>query len=153
MPKKTTVPGSLKNVTCPETGKIIGFQFDVRLPRYRGNMVSLINGYYVNVDGIEYPQDKIRFILNGKAPRTFEELKSAVWEHWNYRDAATLLVLKDGGLEKGDHVVNATVSNFEQYGYMPGRDEKRVADGGEPIMANPVGVGQGAAQSFVLTIE
>ena len=152
MPKKTTVPGSLKNVTCPETGKIIGFQFDVRLPRYRGNMVSLVNGYYVCVDGVEYPQESIRFILNGKGPRTFEELKTAVWEHWNYRDAATLLILKEGGLEKGDHEVIATISNFEQYGYFPKTDQYRVDNVVVPS-ANPTGVGQGAAAAFVLTIE
>jgi len=152
MPKKTTVPGSLKNYFCDKCQKVIGFQFDVRLPRYRGNMVSLINGYYVNVDGVEYPQDQILFILNGKGPRTFAQLKSAVWEHWNYRDAATLLVLKDGGLEKGEHSVIATVSNFEQYGYMPGKDEKRVADGGEAVTAQGTGFG-GPAEPMIMTIE
>ena len=142
MPKQTTVQGSLKNYYCNYCKKVIGFTFDVRLPRYRGNMVSLINGYYVNVDGVEYPQDQIRFILNGKPPRTFEELKKAVWEHWNYPDAATLLILKDGGLEPGEHTVIATVSNYEQYGYNPGSDQKRVD---EVIVPTAAGTGFGGA--------
>ena len=136
MPKHTTEPGSLQNWTCPESGKVMGFKFGVRLPRYRGNMVSLINGYYVNVDGEEFPQDKIRFEVNGKAPRTFEELKKAVYEHWNYRDTAYLWIEKEGGLAPGEHSVTAKVSNFEQYGYMPGKDERRVADGGEAVDEN-----------------
>lgn len=126
MPKKTTVQGSLENVYCPKCDKIIGFKFGVRLPRYRGNMVSLINGYYVNVDGVEYPQDSMRFIVNGKAPRTWAEIKTAVWEHWNYQDIAYIFVEKEGGLEKGEHTVIATVSNYEQYGYNPMSDQKRV---------------------------
>ncbi len=139
MPKKTTVPGSLENVYCEKCNKVIGFKFGVRLPRYRGNMVSLINGYYVNVDGVEYPQQKLRFIVNGKPPRTFEELKSAVWEHWNYQDVAYIFVEQEGGLAKGEHTVIATVSNFEQYGYNPMSDQKRVDEvivptaGGSPM--------------------
>ena len=120
MPKKTTVQGSLENVYCDKCGKIIGFKFGVRLPRYRGNMLSLINGYYVNVDGVEYPQDKLRFIINGKPPRTFEEIKKAVWEHWDHQTIGYIFVEQEGGLSKGEHTVIATVSNFEQYGYRPG---------------------------------
>lgn len=153
MPKRTTEPGTLSNTVCPETGRVTGFKFGVRLPRYRGNMLSLINGYYVNVDGVEYPQDKIRFEINGKAPRTWAELKAAVWEHWNYLDTAYLWVEKEGGLEKGAHNVIATVSNFEQYGYMPGKDERRAADGGETVVGNPMGVGQGAALPQELILE
>ena len=126
MPKYTTEPGTLRNVTCPQTGQVIGFQFGVRLPRYRGNMLSLINGYYVNVDGVEYPQDAMRFIVNGKPPRTWEEIKSAVWEHWDYQDTAYLFIEKPGGLAPGRHTVIATCSNFEQYGYMPATDQARV---------------------------
>lgn len=124
MPKRTTEEGTLQNVV--KDGKVIGFKMGVRLPRYRGNMVSLINGYYVKVDGVEYPQSALRFEVNGKPPRTFEEVKKAVWEHWNYQDTAYLYVEKEGGLEPGEHEVLAVVSNFEQYGYNPMTDQKRV---------------------------
>ena len=126
MPKKTTVEGSLENVTCPKSGKVIGFKFGVRLPRYRGNMLSLVNGYYVNVDGEEYPQSALRLEINGKPPRTFEEIKTEVWEHWNYQDTAYLYVAKEGGLAPGKHEIVATISNYEQYGYNPKTDQYRV---------------------------
>ena len=126
MPKKTTVPGSLENVFCPQCNDYIGFKFGIRLPRYRGNLVSLINGCYVSVDGEEYPQEAMRFIINGKPPRTWEQLKEAVWEHWNYQDIGYIFVQKPGGLAKGEHTVVAVLSNFEQYGYNPMTDQKRV---------------------------
>ena len=62
MPKVTTEAGTLQNVTID--GKIVGFKFGVRLPRYRGNMLSLINGYYVRVDGEEFPQSAIKMEVN-----------------------------------------------------------------------------------------
>lgn len=152
MPKRTTEEGTLRNFRCPESGKVIGFRFGVRLPRYRGNMVSLINGYYVNVDGEEFPQDKIRFQINGKEPRTFEELKKAVWEHWDYQDTAYLYVEKEGGLAPGEHTIIATVSNFEQYGYNPMTDQKRV-DEVTPVTANGTGFGGPSAPQTLTLIE
>ena len=98
MPKLTTELGTLQNVVCPESGKVIGFKFGVRLPRYRGNMLSLINGYYVNVDGEVFEQDAMRFEINGRGPRTWAQIREAVWEHWNYRDTGWLYILKEGGL-------------------------------------------------------
>ena len=150
MPKRTTEEGTLRNVKCPESGKVIGFKFGVRLPRYRGNMVSLINGYYVEVDGEEFPQDKILFQINGKEPRSFEELKKAVWEHWNYQDTAYLYVMKEGGLAPGEHTIVATVSNFEQYGYNPYSDQQRVEQVTVPTR-NGLGFG-GAALPQTLTL-
>ena len=152
MPKRTTEEGTLRNFRCPESGKVIGFKFGVRLPRYRGNMVSLINGYYVNVDGEEFPQDKIRFQVNGKAPRTFEELKKAVWEHWDYQETAYLYVEKEGGLAPGEHTIIATVSNFEQYGYFPMTDQKRV-DEVTPVTAAGTGMAGPSAPQVLTLIE
>lgn len=141
MPKKTTVEGSLENIV--RDGKIVGFKFGVRLPRYRGNMLSLINGYYVNVDGEEFPQSAIKMEINGKPPRSFEEIKTAVWEHWNYQDTAYLHIEKEGGLAPGKHTVIATVSNFEQYGYNPATDQYRVDNVIVPT-AQGLGFGGGA---------
>ena len=126
MPKYTTEQGTLQNVICPKTGKVIGFKFGVRLPRYRGNMLSLINGYYVCVDGVEYSQDALRFEINGKAPRTWAEIREAVWEHWDYLDTGWLYIEKEGGLAPGKHTVIATCCNFEQYGYKPATDQAKV---------------------------
>ena len=90
--------GSLANVY--EDGKAVGFKFDGRIGEYRGCFLSLVHGYYVNMDGGEYPRSVQKFEVNGKAPRTFEEIKKATWEHWDYGDFATLYVEKEGGQEK-----------------------------------------------------
>ena len=129
MPKYVIEKGSLKNES--KDGRIIGFCFGVRLPGYRGNMLSLVNGYYLNVDGEEYPQDSMKLEINGKPPRTFEELKSAVWEHWDYTTTACLHVEKEGGLAPGIHNIHAVINNFEQYGYSI-HDEDRVEKGEIP---------------------
>ncbi len=152
MPKRTTEEGTLRNVRCPKTGEIVGFCFGVRLPRYRGNMLSLINGYYVNVDGEEFPQDAMRFAVNGKPPRTWAEIREAVWEHWNYRDTAYLYIEKPGGLAPGKHTVLAVVSNFEQYGYMP-TDQERVDNVIVPTAAGTGFAESGAAQELELQEE
>lgn len=149
MPKRTTEEGSLQNVI--RDGETVGFRFGVRLPRYRGNMLSLINGYYVNVDGEEYPQSAIKMEINGKPPRSFDEIKTAVWEHWNYEDTAYLHIEKPGGLTPGKHTIIATVSNYEQYGYNPETDQYRVDN---VVIPGPSGTGfTGASLPAVLELN
>ena len=63
---------SLENVT--ENGKVVGFRFAVRIADYRGCMLSLHNGYYVEVDGEVYPREVQKFEINGQAPRDFQEI-------------------------------------------------------------------------------
>ena len=113
---------SLRNFT--EDGKVAGFCFGVRIANYRGVFLSLHNGYYVEVDGEKYPVALQRFGVNGKAPRTFEELKNnAVLEHWDMQDEATLYVYKDGGLSAGTHKVGILESILCSYGRMPFDEE------------------------------
>lgn len=112
---------SLKNVILD--GKVWGFKFAVRIADYRGCFLSLHNGYYVECDGVEYPREMQRFEINGKAPRTFEEIKQCHWEFWNYDDEAWLYVKKEGGLEPGEHIIRLQQSVLAQYGYMPWDEE------------------------------
>ncbi len=108
---------SLENTV--EDGKVTGFKFAVRIADYRGCILSLHNGYYVEVDGVVYPREKQRFEINGKPPRSFEEIKTCVWEHWDYDDEAILWVEKEGGLEPGVHHIGLQQSILAAYGYMP----------------------------------
>lgn len=112
---------SLQNVV--QGDKIIGFRFAVRIADYRGCYLSLHNGYYIICDGAEYPRDLQRFMINGKPPRTFEEIKSCVWEHWNYDDEGYVYVQKDGGLASGQHSIGIQQSVLSQYGYMSWDEE------------------------------
>ena len=112
---------SLKNDY--EDGLAVGFSFAVRIADYRGCFLSLHNGYYISCDGTEYGRELQSFEINGKAPRTFEELKSCCWEHWDYDDEGIVHVKNDGGLLPGMHRIGLQQSILAQYGYMPWDEE------------------------------
>lgn len=112
---------SLQNVV--KDGKVTGFKFGVKIADYRGCFLSLHNGYYVEMDGVEYPREKQRFEINGKPPRTFDELKECCWEHWDYDDFGYVYVEKEGGLAPGKHTLRLMQSILAQYGYMPWDEE------------------------------
>ncbi len=144
------VPDSLKN-DLDASGKVTGFQFAVRIADYRGCFLSLHNGYYIDCDGVNYPREMQSFEINGKPPRSFEELKSCCWEHWNYDDAGIVHVKKEGGLAPGKHTIGLQQSILAQYGYMPW-DEEWVKNPPVP------GSGQGAGKTetismFEMTLE
>ena len=107
-----------------ENGKVAGFKFSVRIANYRGMFLSLHNGYYCEVDGVSYPRSAQRLEVNGKPPRSFEDLMNhAVLEHWDMQDEAFLYVYKDGGLAPGKHRVGILESSLGSYGTMPGMEE------------------------------
>lgn len=112
---------SLENVY--ENGKAVGFKFAVRIADYRGCFLSLHNGYYINCDGVEYPRDLQMFEINGIEPRDFEEIKTCVWEHWDYDDEGYVYVKKEGGLSEGTHTIGFQQSILAAYGYMPWDEE------------------------------
>lgn len=112
---------SLENVE--KDGQIIGFKFQIRIAEYRGCFLSLHNGYYINVDGVEYPREVQKFEINGREPRDFEEIKKAYFEHWDYDDFGMVHVECPGGLSKGKHRVGVMQSVLTQYGWMPHDEE------------------------------
>ena len=129
---------SLENME--QEGVVIGFRFGVRIADYRGCILSLHNGYYVEVDGKTYPRSLQKFEINGVPPRTFEELKHCVWEHWDYDDEAMLYIEKPGGLAHGMHRIGLQQSILAAYGYMP-TDEEWIRNPPEP------GSGAGAGKT------
>jgi hypothetical protein len=104
-------------------GEAIGFSMAVRIANYRGVFLSLHTGYYLCVDGVDYPREVQLFEINGRPPRSFEEIKSAVWEHWDYDDEAILHVRKPGGLPAGQHEIRFQQCVIAAYGYMPTDEE------------------------------
>lgn len=133
---------SLENVE--ENGKVVGFKFAVRIADYRGTFLSLHNGYYVKVDGEVFPREKQKFEINGKAPRSFEELKTCVYEHWNYDDEGILYVEKEGGLAPGNHAIDLQQSILAAYGYRK-TDEEWVKN--PPVPGG--GAGSGKTRNIV----
>lgn len=112
---------SLENVE--EEGIITGFRFAVRNSNYRGVFASLHNGYYLVVDGTLYPREVQKFEVNGKAPRTFDDMKNAGYEHWDFDDEAYVYVQKEGGIGPGKHTMLIKQAVFSAYGYFDGCEE------------------------------
>ncbi|MCU1481851.1 MAG: hypothetical protein JWQ19_2637 [Subtercola sp.] len=106
-----------------DEGEVTGFSLAVRNANYRGVYLSLHNGYFLEVDGVLYPVAVQRFEINGKAPRTFDEIRGAVWEHWNYDDEGILHVAAPGGLASGPHTVRLQQSVLAAYGYLSTDEE------------------------------
>lgn len=104
-------------------GQIVGFSLAVRHANYRGVYLSLHNGYYLSVDGLEYPTSAQSFEINGIAPRSFDELRTAVHEHWDFDDEAILHVRAPGGLEPGNHIICFQQCVLAAYGYLPTDEE------------------------------
>ena len=129
---------SLENVVID--GNVVGFKLAVHNANYRGVFLSLHNGYYIKVDGEVFPREKQKFEINGKPPRSFEEIKKAVYEHWDFDDEGILYVEKEGGLQPGKHIIEFQQSVLAAYGYMP-TDEEWVKNPPEP------GTGAGSAKT------
>ena len=110
---------SLENV-YDAFGRAVGFRFAVRNSNYRGVFASLVNGFYIVLDGEQYPRAKQRFSVNGRAPRTMDEMKNAGFEHWDMGDEAWVYVEKPGGLQPGKHTLLYKQSVFAAYGYFEG---------------------------------
>lgn len=141
--------GSLENVV--RDGKTVGFRFAVQACNYRGCYLSLVRGYYVKCDGVEYPLEAQRFQINGKEPRTYDEIKrTAIWEHWNFGDEAYIYVDKEGGLAPGEHELVVQECILSQYGY---------AKWDEEWVTNPPTPGQGAVgkvakpSTFIMQVQ
>ncbi len=124
---------SLENVE--RDGTVAGFRFACRIADYRGCILSLHNGYYIEVDGTVYPREVQRFQVNGKPPRSFEEIKTCISEHWDFDDEGIVYVEAPGGLGPGVHRVGFQQSILSSYGYMPTDEE---------WIRNPPVPGQGA---------
>jgi len=108
-------PDSLSNEE--HDGKVIGFTLSVRIANYRGVYLPLHNGYYLSIDGAEYPTSLQSFEINDKPPRSFDEIRTAVWERWDYDDEAVLHVCLVGGLSPGMHTIRFKQLGLNVYGY------------------------------------
>ena len=128
--------GTLKNDVVD--GKVVGFSFGVRVSNYRGIYLSLVNGFYVTVDGVEYPREIQTYEVNGKPPRTLEETMKSVWEHWPLTETLYVHIAKEGGLTPGKHEIGYMECTLAQYGYTdPEHDQSLVTN--PPLPGDPKG--------------
>ena len=79
--------------------EILGYEFNLRYPTYRGTWVCNIEKLAVEVDGETVPQKDLRFGVNGKW-FLLSEIKELYKEYWFTTAKANIRVMKDGGLTK-----------------------------------------------------
>lgn len=93
----------------------MGFQFKWSIPYYRGVYVScLSSNISVNVDGVEYPKDKISLKI-GERVIPWSKVDQATDIFWPYGTYCTVLVESPGGLEPGLHKVEFGMSVRKSY--------------------------------------
>lgn len=93
-----------KNVI--ENREVVGFQLNMRIANYRGYILSQIEDIKVTVDGEEIPRKDIRFTI-GKRTYTLDEMEEVYDDRWEIKQIATVTCLKPGGLNPGQHEIEA----------------------------------------------
>lgn len=94
-------------------GAILGWQFRVRYPSYRGTYLSCIEKLDIFLDGEKIDPALIRFELNG-IEYTMEQIRDQYKAYWFVLDSATIRVLSDE-LTAGTHTV--TVDMYHRIPY------------------------------------
>lgn len=105
-------PEGFKNTIKDE--EVIGFQFDFKIQYYRGVTLSIIRNIEVEVDGIIYPRENIRFSIEGET-FTLDEMRTVIDYRWKFGQWATITVLTEGGLKPGKHHIKATQTIAPSY--------------------------------------
>jgi hypothetical protein len=97
--KHIIYPNSLHNL-----GDGSGFALGVRLPYYRGQILSAVEDIAVTVDGNKVPREQVRFSVRGKT-WTLDQLEENTVERWEFGEVAEVSVLQPQGLAAGEHEV------------------------------------------------
>ena len=99
-----------------DAGSVTGFEFQARLPYYRGLGLSMVEDLSVSVDGVEVPREDIRFSVRGRS-WTLDELETCYDDRWNFGERATIFVKRAGGLTAGRHQLK--LSERLRISYLP----------------------------------
>ncbi|NIZ09155.1 DUF6379 domain-containing protein [Pseudooceanicola sp. HF7] len=99
-----------------DAGSVTGFEFQARLPYYRGLGLSMVEDLSVSVDGVEVPREDIRFSVRDRS-WTLDELETCYDDRWNFGERATIFVKRAGGLAAGRHQLK--LSERLRISYLP----------------------------------
>ena len=83
---------------------VLGYQFRIRYPSYRGTFLSCIEKLAFAVDDEEIDPSQIVFCLNGRE-YLIDELKDQYKAYWFVLDYAVIRIYSDRELSKGTHRV------------------------------------------------
>lgn len=99
-----------------ENGKIIGFQFAIRNPNYRGFAGSQLDGIEVIVDGKKFDESVPLWTLQGRT-FTLDQLRNSAEVRWSLEEIATITVPEPGGLAVGIHEMELCI--YMRHTYFP----------------------------------
>ncbi len=103
---------NIKNTVVDDI--VIGYEFKIKYPSYRGAFLSCIEDLYFEVDGDRIPAETVSFHLNGK-DFLLSELPECFKEYWYVRDPATIRVRTSGGIEPGEHSLHVYMKHRVPY--------------------------------------
>ena len=100
-------PSGVKQYVCDNTIK--GYEFGVKIPYYMGVPLSQIDLYKVYMDGTEVDPEDIRLIMKTGEEFKMSEILTVGTYFWEYGESLRTVVLKEGGLPKGEHELKVEV--------------------------------------------
>jgi len=106
-------------------GIILGYEFRIRYPFWRGTFLSCIEQLKFKVDQEEININNIYFTLKGRRYYV-EELKELYKDYWFILDYATITVIKKGGITKEIHEI--TVEMLHRIPYEKHKDSYQVVE-------------------------
>lgn len=103
--------------------KCTGYKVGLDNLSYRGIWVSTIEDIEMNIDGEMVPKDSIYLNLNGQLYPAYT-LQGHTEVFWTIEDEAELWVNKVGGLSKGSHIIEITVTKRQDFGHSYGEGKE-----------------------------
>jgi len=113
--KYLIVAEAFRNVE--DAGKVTGFQIGVRLPYYRGVVLSLVGETVLSIDGEKMDASQMTVTLNGKT-YPLRQLENESTNKWEFGEVGIITVSKPGGLTAGEHKVE--LRQHMKISYVPG---------------------------------
>lgn len=98
-----------------EDGKVAGFTLDTNITYYRGIPLSMVSEVAVKVDGFPVPSEWIRCSVDDQDWFTLDEMTTVTEYKWEYDEPMHIRVIKEGGLAKGTHEVELTITTRTAY--------------------------------------
>lgn len=90
-------------------GKATGFEFQLRMPNYRGVWGSLIDGVTVTVGDQTWDSEVPQWTLQGRE-FSITELRASTDVRWQLDELAVITVPLEGGLTAGVHHVSVDIA-------------------------------------------
>jgi hypothetical protein len=104
--KHIIYPGSLRNGHGADGAS--GWSVGLRLPYYRGQVLSAVEDIALSLDGEKIPREDVRFTVRGKT-WTLDELETTYDERWEFGEVAEVSVRQRHPLAPGKHSVTAAI--------------------------------------------